>query len=482
MRLIPIVHLCSVLLILYSLSMFGPILVNVWYEDGDFSGFFITFVLAFSTGITGWQFTRRSNTKLSSRDGFLVVVLFWLVFSVVSALPFILDKFVNASITDAFFESISGITTTGGTIVPHVDTLPHAILFYRAQLNFLGGLGIIVLALAILPLLGVGGSKIYQSESVGPLREDKLSPRLADTAKQLWMVYSGLAIAAIVSYKVAGLNWFDSVCYALSTVALGGFSIHDASLGYYNNLSVEMVAGIFSFLSGINFALYYRFTISRKMMPLLKDPELKAYFFIAIGVATFTIIGLYRAGNFPITESIVHGFFQSMSIMTDNGLTTADYPNWPAHIAIFLMLSSYVGGCVGSTCGGIKIMRVLLCYRQTHQEIKQLIHANGIFPTKINTHIVSDRMMQSVWSFAFLYLFISVVFVVALMMCGNDIQTAFGTVSACINNMGVGYGTTAVNFSSLTDTGKWLMCAAMLLGRLEIFPILVIFSRTYWRF
>jgi trk system potassium uptake protein TrkH len=462
--------------------MFGPILVNVWYEDGDFSGFFITFVLAFSTGITGWQFTRRSNTKLSSRDGFLVVVLFWLVFSVVSALPFILDKFVNASITDAFFESISGITTTGGTIVPHVDTLPHAILFYRAQLNFLGGLGIIVLALAILPLLGVGGSKIYQSESVGPLREDKLSPRLADTAKQLWMVYSGLAIAAIVSYKVAGLNWFDSVCYALSTVALGGFSIHDASLGYYNNLSVEMVAGIFSFLSGINFALYYRFTISRKMMPLLKDPELKAYFFIAIGVATFTIIGLYRAGNFPITESIVHGFFQSMSIMTDNGLTTADYPNWPAHIAIFLMLSSYVGGCVGSTCGGIKIMRVLLCYRQTHQEIKQLIHANGIFPTKINTHIVSDRMMQSVWSFAFLYLFISVVFVVALMMCGNDIQTAFGTVSACINNMGVGYGTTAVNFSSLTDTGKWLMCAAMLLGRLEIFPILVIFSRTYWRF
>jgi trk system potassium uptake protein len=309
-----------------------------------------------------------------------------------------------------------------------------------------------------------------------------LSPRLADTAKQLWMVYSGLAVAAIVSFKVAGLNWFDSICYALSTVALGGFSIHDASLGFYNNLSVEMVAGIFSFLSGINFALYYRFTISRKMMPLLRDPELKAYFFIALGVATFTILGLYRAGNFPITESIVHGFFQSMSIMTDNGLTTADYPNWPAHIAIFLMLSSYVGGCVGSTCGGIKIMRVLLCYRQTHQEIKQLIHTNGIFPTKINTHIVSDRMMQSVWSFAFLYLFISVVFVVALMMCGNDIQTAFGTVSACINNMGVGYGTTAVNFASLNDTSKWLMCAAMLLGRLEIFPILVIFSRTYWRF
>ncbi|HEY6528853.1 MAG TPA: TrkH family potassium uptake protein [Cellvibrionaceae bacterium] len=482
MRLIPIVHLCSVLLILYSLSMFGPILVNVYYGDGDFSGFFITFILAFSTGITGWQFTRRSNTKLSSRDGFLVVVLFWLVFSVVSALPFILDKFVNASITDAFFESISGITTTGGTIVPHVDTLPHSILFYRAQLNFLGGLGIIVLALAILPLLGVGGSKIYQSESVGPLREDKLSPRLADTAKQLWMVYSGLAVAAIVSFKVAGLNWFDSICYALSTVALGGFSIHDASLGFYNNLSVEMVAGIFSFLSGINFALYYRFTISRKVMPLLRDPELKAYFFIALGVAAFTILGLYRAGNFPITESIVHGFFQSMSVMTDNGLTTANYPNWPPHIAIFLMLSSYVGGCVGSTCGGIKIMRVLLCYRQTHQEIKQLIHTNGIFPTKINTHIVSDRMMQSVWSFAFLYLFISVVFVVALMMCGNDIQTAFGTVSACINNMGVGYGTTAVNFAGLNETSKWLMCAAMLLGRLEIFPILVIFSRTYWRF
>lgn len=482
MRLFPIFHLCSVLLILYSVSMFGPILVNVWYEDGDFNGFFTTFVLAFSVGITGWQLTRRGNTKLSSRDGFLVVVLFWLVFSVVSALPFMIDNSVNASVTDAFFESISGITTTGGTIMPHVDSLPHAILFYRAQLNFLGGLGIIVLALAILPLLGVGGSKLYQSESVGPLREDKLSPRLADTAKQLWLVYSGLALAAMLSYKVAGLGWFDAVCYALSTVALGGFATHDAGLGFYNNLSVEMVAGVFSFLSGINFALYYRLTIARSMMPLLKDPELKAYALIAVGVAAFTIIELWRSGRFPVTESLVHGFFQSMSVMTDNGLTTADYPNWPAHIAIFLMLSSYIGGCVGSTAGGIKVMRVLLCYRQTHQEIKQLIHTNGIFPTKINTHIVSDRMMQSVWSFAFLYIFISVVFVVALMMCGEDIQTAFGTVSACINNMGIGYGDTAVNFASLTDTGKWLMCAAMLLGRLEVFPILVMFSRTYWRF
>ncbi|MEY4589359.1 MAG: hypothetical protein RL497_1435 [Pseudomonadota bacterium] len=482
MRLIPIVHLCSVLLILYSLSMFGPILVNIWYEDGDFYGFFITFILAFSIGITGWQFTRGGETKLATRDGFLVVVLFWLVFSVVSALPFMLDKYVHASIPDAFFESISGITTTGGTIMPHVDILPHAILYYRAQLNFLGGLGIIVLALAILPLLGVGGSKLYQSESVGPLREDKLSPRLADTAKQLWLVYSGLAIAALLSFKVAGLGWFDSLCYALSTVALGGFSTHDASLGFYNNLSVEMVAGVFSFLSGINFALYYRLTIARSMMPLLKDPELKAYFFIALGVAAFTIIELYRSGRFPMTESLVHGFFQSMSVMTDNGLAAADYPNWPAHIVIFLMLSSYIGGCVGSTCGGLKIMRVVLCYKQTHQEIKQLIHTNGIFPTKINTHIVSDRMMQSVWSFAFLYLFISVVFVVALMMCGNDIQTAFGTVSACINNMGIGYGDTAVNFAGLTDTAKWLMCAAMLLGRLEVFPILIMFSRTYWRF
>lgn len=482
MRLIPIVHLCSVLLILYSLSMFGPILVNVIYDDGDFNGFFVTFILAFSTGLTGWQFTRHGNTKLSSRDGFLVVVLFWVVFSVVSALPFMLDNSVKASVEDAFFESISGITTTGGTIMPHVDNLPHAILFYRAQLNFLGGLGIIVLALAILPLLGVGGAKLYQSESVGPLREDKLSPRLADTAKQLWLVYSGLAIAALLAFKVAGLPWFNAVCYALSTVALGGFSTHDASLGFYNNLSVEMVAGIFCFLSGINFALYYRTIISRSAMPLLKDPELKAYFFIALAVATFTIVELYRCGRFPLTESLVHGFFQSMSVMTDNGLTTADYPNWPAHIAIFLMLMSYVGGCVGSTCGGIKIMRVLLCYRQTHQEIKQLVHANGIFPTKINTHIVSDRMMQSVWSFAFLYIFISVVFVVALMMCGNDIQTAFGTVSACINNMGVGYGDTAVNFAGLTVTAKWLMCAAMLLGRLEVFPILVMFSRTYWRF
>jgi trk system potassium uptake protein len=482
MRLVPIVHLCSVLLILYSLSMFGPILVNIWYEDGDFNGFFITFILSFSTGLTGWQFTRGGDTKLASRDGFLVVVLFWLVFSVVSALPFILDGFVKASVADALFESISGITTTGGTIMPHVDNLPHAILYYRAQLNFLGGLGIIVLALAILPLLGIGGSKLYQSESVGPLREDKLSPRLADTAKQLWFVYSGLAIATLLSFKVAGLGWFDSLCYALSTVALGGFATHDASLGFYNNLSVEMVAGVFSFLSGINFALYYRFTVARNVMPLLKDPELKAYFFIALGVASFTIIELYRAGSFPITESLVHGFFQSMSVMTDNGLATADYPNWPAHIAVFLMLSSYVGGCVGSTCGGIKIMRVLLCYKQTQQEIKQLIHTNGIFPTKINTHIVSDRMMQSVWAFAFLYLFISVLFVIALMMCGNDIQTAFGTVSACINNMGIGFGDTAVNFAGLSDTGKWLMCAAMLLGRLEVFPILVVFSRTYWRF
>jgi trk system potassium uptake protein len=482
MRFIPIIHLCSVLMILYSLSMFGPILVDIYYGDGDMSGFFITFILAFSVGITGWQFTRGHDQKLSSRDGFLVVVLFWLLFSAISALPFMLDGQTHLGLADAFFEAVSGITTTGGTIMPKVDVLPHNILFYRAQLNFLGGLGIIVLALAVLPLLGVGGSKLYQSESVGPLREDKLTPRLADTAKQLWLVYSGLAACNILAYKIAGLGWFDAICYALSTVALGGFSTHDASLGYYNNLSVEMVAGVFTFLAGVNFALYYRAILARNPVPLLRDPELKAYALIAFVVASFTCIELYRGGHFPATEALVHGFFQSMSIMMDNGLTTANYPNWPSHIVIFLLLSSFIGGCVGSTSGGVKVVRLLLCYKQTHQEIKQLIHINGVFPTKINTHTVSDRMMQSVWGFIFLYILISAFFVIALMALGSDGATAFGTVAACINNMGVGYGDTAVNFAPLSDPAKWLMCAAMLLGRLEIFPILVLLSRTYWRF
>lgn len=476
-----VIHLCGFLVVLYSLTMIPPMLIALVEKERSLFAFLSTFAIAFSVGSLCWTLTRQAKINLETRDGFVIIVLFWLLFSAISALPLWLDDHLSLSIADALFEGISGITTTGASIFHDVSSLPKSILYYRAQLNFVGGLGVIVLAVAVLPLLGIGGMKLYQSEMPGPFKEERLTPRLADTAKSLWVTYMLLGGAAIFSFWLAGMSLFDAICHGLSTVSLGGFSTRTESIGYYQSDAIELVAGLFSLLSAVNFTLYFVAIARRSLKPFRKNAELR-FFLMAIAVVVAIVtIEVWRAGMYSLPKSFVHAFFLTSSMMTDNGLATADYATWPREIIVLLLSASFFGGCVGSTCGGIKALRFLILFKQSRHEVHQLAHPRAILSIRVGSAIINDRVLRSVWSFFFLYILTTCVFIWLLNLQGYDLLTSFASVAACINNMGLGFGATADGFAALNDVSKYLMCAAMLLGRLEIYPVLILLSRTFWR-
>lgn len=476
-----IFYICSFLVFVFSLSLLIPIAICVIYKEKDITAFLITFFITFSIGSFGKLRKRNFEIRLKGRDGFLVVVIFWILFSIMSALPFLLDHHLHFTVADAIFEGVSGITTTGASVIQNVGGAAKAILYYRAQLNFLGGLGIIVLATAIFSSLGIGGSKVYLSEAPGPLKEDKLTPKLADTAKHLWLIYAGLAVACALSFYLAGMNVFDAICHSLATVALGGFSTHSNSIGFYHSDAIEMVAGVFSLLAGVNFALYFIAINRRSLKVIFKDAEFRFYITVAMALALFTIVSLYFTGTYDATKSFVHGFFLSASMMTDNGLMINGLNHWPTYVMILLLASSFFGGCVGSTCGGIKVIRFLILYKRSELELKQLINPRAVYLIKLGSNRVSERVTNSVYGLFFIYLLFACLFIWILLALGYDLKTSFGTVAACMNNMGIGYGDTVSTFSTLSGAAKWTMSAAMLFGRLEIFPILIVLSRSFWR-
>ncbi|EPP0239229.1 TrkH family potassium uptake protein [Escherichia fergusonii] len=476
-----VTHMCGFLVWLYSLSMLPPMLIALIYKERSFFVFLETFLVFFSLGGIAWLATKKAGIQLRTRDGFLIIVLFWILFSIISAFPLWIDDEFNLSFVDALFEGVSGITTTGATVISDVSTLPFAFLYYRAQLNFIGGLGVIVLAVAVLPLLGIGGAKLYQSEMPGPFKDDKLTPRLADTSRTLWLTYLLLGIVCSASYFVAGMPLFDAICHGISTVSLGGFSTHSESIGFYNSHAIEFVAGLFSLLSAINFTLWYVVIVKRQFRPLLRNSELHFFLLVAFIVIAITAWQVWHVGMYDISSSIIHAFFLTSSMMTDNGLATLDYANWPSHTIIFLMLLSFFGGCIGSTCGGIKALRFLILFKQSRNELHQLAHPRALLSIKVDGNVVTDRVLRSVWSFFFLYILFTVFFICALNMMGYDLLTSFATVAACINNMGLGFGETASTFGTLNDAAKYLMCTAMILGRLEIYPVLILFSRFFWK-
>ncbi|WP_115630275.1 TrkH family potassium uptake protein [Buttiauxella agrestis] len=476
-----VLHLCSFLVVLYSLTMIPPMLLALVEKERSLFGFLYTFIITFTLGSLCWVLTGRSNIQLETRDGFIIIVLFWLLFSVISAMPLWLDDSYNVSLADAIFEGVSGITTTGATVFNDVSLLPKSILYYRAQLNFVGGLGVIVLAVAVLPLLGIGGMKLYQSEMPGPFKEERLTPRLADTAKSLWLTYLLLGGACTLAYKLAGMPFFDALCHGLSTVSLGGFSTRTESIGFYDSYAIELVAGAFSLLSAINFTLYFVALARRSLKPFLKSAELRFFLLVASVVILIITLEVWRAGMYALPASFVHAFFLTSSMITDNGLSPGDYASWPVHTIVLLLSASFFGGCVGSTCGGIKALRFLVLFKQTRHEVHQLAHPRAVMSIRVGNSPINDRVLRSVWSFFFLYVVCTCFFIWMLNLQGYDLLTSFATVAACINNMGLGFGETAAGFGTLNDSAKYLMCAAMLLGRLEIYPVLILFSRTFWR-
>jgi trk system potassium uptake protein TrkH len=482
MQFLTIQRILGILLSLFSITMIPPILVSLWYQDGAFQAFFTAFLLLLATGILFWLPVRQHRKELKIRDGFIVVVMFWVTLGISGALPFFLTKVPEMSFTDAVFESMSGLTTTGATVLTGLDSLPQAVLFYRQFLQWLGGMGIVVLAVAILPLLGVGGMQLYRAETPGPMKDTKLTPRITETAKSLWNIYLTLTIACAVAYRWAGMSWFDAIGHSFSTVAIGGFSTHDASMGYFNSPTIEMIAVVFMLIAGINFSLHFLAWRHRSIRHYLSDSELKVYLSILAIISIVTSAYLYFTHIFDTPWDAIHqGIFQTVSIGTTAGFTTTAYYEWPGFLPILLLMSSYIGGCAGSTGGGMKVIRVMLLFKQGYREVLRLIHPNAVFAIKINNKALPTKVVGAVWGFFALYVFCFSIMHLILMSTGLDVVTSFSAVTACLNNLGPGLGEVGANFGSINATSKWVLCVAMLLGRLEIFTLLVVLTPAFWR-
>jgi trk system potassium uptake protein TrkH len=465
-----------------SLMMLPPVLISLWYRDGTANLFLISASILLAAGLVIYFPVRKARQDLRLRDGFLIVVSSWLVLVLVGALPFVLLTAPDLSYVDAVFESMSGLTTTGATIVTNIDALPRAVLYYRQQLQWLGGMGIIVLAVAILPMLRIGGMQLYRAETPGPIKDSKLTPRITETAKALWLIYLGITVVCVFSYWLAGMKMFDAVGHAFSTVAIGGFSTHDDSLAYWANPTVEAVAIVFMAIAGINFALHFTAWRRASTQPYFMDPELKVYASLLVVFAVIVSVALYVSGTYPsLGASFRYGTFQVISAMTTTGFTTAPFYDWMGFLPALLICIAFIGGCAGSTAGGMKVIRIILLYRQSIREIQRLIHPHAVIPVKIGGQKTSDTVISAVWGFFFLYIANFTLMTILLTATGLDAETAYSTVGACITNLGPALGQAGANYASLNDTAKVILCVAMLLGRLEIYTLLVLLSPAFWR-
>ena len=483
MQFFTIQRILGLLLIIFSSTQIPPMIVSVIYADGALEPFFYAFAITLITGIVMWLPVKNYRNELRLRDGFLVVVLFWTVLGTFGSIPFVISTQVTISVTDAVFESISGLTTTGATVMSGLDSLPKSILYYRQQLQWLGGMGIIVLAVAIMPMLGIGGMQLYRAETPGPIKDSKLTPRITETAKALWYIYLTLTIACGLAYWIAGMGVFDAIAHSFATVAIGGFSTHDASMGHFiNTPAVEIVAIVFMLLAGVNFALHFVAWRSRNIQYYFADTEFRTYLWILFVVAVISSSYLYIMGTFDEPgRAILHGTFQAVSIGTTTGFTTHQYHMWPGFLPVLLLFTSFIGACAGSTGGGMKVIRFLLLLKQGAREIMRVIHPNAVITTKVGGKPLSDRVINSVWGFFSAYVATFSVILLLLMLTGLDQVSAFSATAAAINNLGPGLNKVGANYANITDAAKWILTFAMLLGRLEIFTLLVLLTPEFWR-
>ncbi|HIP81167.1 MAG TPA: potassium transporter [Leucothrix mucor] len=482
MQLFVIQRILGLLLVVFSFTMLPPVLVGWIYDDISLSPFIKGFLLLLIVGGVMWFPVRNQKRELRLREGFLVVVLFWVVLGVSGSAPLMFSNELQISFVDAVFESISGLTTTGATVIVGLDDLPRSILFYRQQLQWLGGMGIIVLAVAILPMLGIGGIQLYRAETPGPVKDSKLTPRIKGTAKLLWIIYVSFTVLCAIAYYFAGMDVFDAITHSFSTIAIGGFSTHDASMGYFSSHIVELVAVVFMLLSGANFSLHFMAWRSMSLGTYHRDSEFRLYAILMIVLTLVVLAYLYFMHVYgSLSESYFHAIFQVVSIATTTGFTTTDYSHWPGFLPVLLVFASFVGGCAGSTGGGMKVVRVLLLFKQGWREVMRLIHPNARIAVKLNRKPVERDVIQAVWGFFSVYIAVFVFFMLVLMATEMDQVTAFSAVAATLNNLGPGLGEVASNYKDIGDFSKWVLCLLMLLGRLEIFTLLVVLTPAFWR-
>ncbi len=481
MRFIGAIKILGILLMMLSLSNIPPIIVALIYHDGGGPAFAFGFVVTLLMGFALWFFSRHKSVELKTRDGFFIVTFLWLVLSFFGAIPLLVTLFPKLPATDAIFESVSGLTTTGATVLTHLNLLPHSILYYRQQFHLLGGMGIIVLAVAILPMLGVGGMQLFRAEVAGPMKTNKLTPRIAETAKALWVIYFGLAALCFLSYHFAGMSWFDALGDSFSTVSTGGFSMHDASLAYYKSPLIDTIAMFFMILGATNFSLHFQFLKYRRFSFYTQDSEFMAYLKIILVVSVIAAVTLIAYDYYHLGRNFFNALFTVISLTSTTGLSTNDYSVWPSFLPYLVLFAALIGGCSGSTSGGLKVIRCLLLKQQGEREVNRLIHPKAVLALKLGGSTVSDDTMQAVWSYVAVFLALYVILFLCLLATGMELQTAFGALTACLSNTGAGIGKAAGNFAHINTAAKWILILAMFAGRLEIFTVLVLFMPSYWR-
>ncbi|MDP4537171.1 TrkH family potassium uptake protein [Alkalimonas collagenimarina] len=477
-----IIRILGLLVAVFSVSMLPPALVSLWYQDGAGVPFILSFVICIFVGLIIWYPNRLYRRDLKVRDGFLIVVLFWLVLGAVGTVPLYLASETGMGLADATFEAFSGLTTTGATVMTNIEALPKAILFYRQQLQWLGGMGIIVLAVAILPMLGVGGMQLYKAETPGPVKDNKVTPRIADTAKHLWIIYVSLTVTCALAYRIAGMDWFDAVGHSFSTVAIGGFSTYDGSIGHFDSSAINIICVVFLLISAVNYPLHFAALRGKNVLTYWRDPEFKAFFGIQLALVVLVFLGLLHSQVYESGwQALDHGLFQAVSISTTAGFATDGFAFWPLYLPILLIFSSFIGGCAGSTGGGMKVVRVFLLFLQGKRELNRLVHPRAVYAIKLGRRAVPDRVVEAVWGFFAAYALVFVIIMLLLIMTGLDNMTAFSATAACLNNLGPGLGEVAAHFGNIPDASKYLLVLAMVFGRLEVFTLLVLFTPAFWK-
>lgn len=480
-RFLTIQKVLGALLMLASLFPVPPLALAVVLGESTVVAFAGTFLITSVLGLVLWWPVRRVRHPLRLRDGFLITTAAWTVASLVASLPFMLAS-PALSFTHAVFESVSGLSTTGATSISGIDGLPRSMLLYRQSLNFYGGMGIVLLAVAIMPMLRVGGMQLFRAQATGPTKDTKLTPRIAETAKALWKVYLGLNILCALAFWAAGMSLFDAVCHALSTVSTAGFSTHDASFGYWDSPMIEMVATCFMLVGGINFGLHYVAWRRATTAAYLRDTELRFFLLVASVVTVIVTLVLWLSGEYSsLAQAFRFASFQTVANLTTTGYTSDDFTIWPSFVPLLLILVAFVGGSSGSTSGGMKVARVTMAVRQSLREVKQLVHPKGQFIVKMADRRVPEHIVLAVSGFCTLYVLCFALVTVALTMTGVDIITAFAAAASSINNLGPGLGEISVHFGTMPAPAVWICSFAMMLGRLEVFPVLVLFTPSFWR-
>jgi trk system potassium uptake protein TrkH len=478
-----VAHLLGLMMAFFGLIYVLPIVWSLAVGDGAVMDFVIAGGVNVVAGLAIALLTRRFRRELKPRDGFILVTLSWVLMSASATIPLMI-ALPDLSFTDAYFEAMSGLTTTGSTVLNHLDGLPQSINLWRHILHWLGGIGIIVLVVAVLPLLGVGGMQLYKAETPGPVKDEKLTPRITETAKALWFTYLAITVIGVVGLRVAGMSWFDAICHGMSAIALGGFSTHDVSVGYFESFAVEAVLIVIMVVAAINFARHFLAFRNLSLQPYKTDSEAKAVLILLGSSVVLVSVLLWVDGTYPSTmEGFRHSVFNTVSIATTTGFVTEDYEKWPAFLPVWLIFLSCITCSTGSTGGGIKMFRTLLLVRQARRELKLLVHPSAIIPIRIGGQSIPDRVAYSVLAFIFLYFGTILVLTFALLATGLDLVSSFAAAVGSVNNLGPGLGAVgpSTTFESLTDAQTWICTFAMLIGRLEIFSVLVLFTATFWR-